>query len=77
MSVKIFRLQGIYQRVKRTFRFSQEIRALTEDQAREQLYTQLGSFHRVKRNAVTIETVEVIPPEESDNLFIRQLTGAD
>ena len=77
MSVKIFRLQGIYRRVKHTLRFSREIRALTEDQAREQLYTQLGSFHRVKRGAITIETVEVIPPEESANLLIRQLAGAD
>ncbi len=77
MSVKIFRLQGFYQRSKRTFRFSQEIRALTEDQAREQLYTQLGSFHRVRRNAITIETIEVILPEESDNLLIRQLAGTD
>lgn len=77
MSVKIFRLQGTYRRVKRTVRFSQEIRAVTENQAREQLYTQLGSFHRVKRSAITIETVEIIPPEESEKLLIRHLAGAE
>jgi large subunit ribosomal protein LX len=77
MSVQIFRLEGTYIRDKRNYRFSQEIRALTEENAREQLYSLLGSFHRVRRAEIVIENIVVIPPEESENLLIRKLSGID
>jgi large subunit ribosomal protein LX len=77
MSVQIFRIEGTYVRVKRKYSFSQDIRALTEDNAREQLYSLLGSFHRVKRSAITVETVSVIQPEESEKPLIRKLSGIE
>jgi len=77
VSVKIFRLQGTYRQGGRRYRFSREIRAVNEDQAREELYAQLGSFHRVKRSAITIERVDVISPSEAESLLIRQLSSAD
>jgi large subunit ribosomal protein LX len=77
MSVQIFRLEGTYIRNKRNYRFSQEIRALTEENAREQLYSLLGSFHRVKRTAITIENIVIIPSQESENPLIRKLSGID
>jgi ribosomal protein L20A (L18A) len=77
MSVQIFRLEGSYTRVKRKYRFSHEIRALTEDDAREQLYSLLGSFHRVKRGAIIIEDIAVISPDEILNPLIRKLSGID
>ena len=58
MSVKIFRLQGSYRRLKRNYKFSREIRALTEENACEQLYTLLGSFHSIKRWAIKIEKLD-------------------
>ena len=77
MSVQIYRVEGTYNRLNRQFRFSQEIRAMTEDDAREQLYSLLGSFHRVKRAAVEIENIEVIPPQDAENTLIRKLSGID
>lgn len=77
MSVQVFRLEGTYVRNKRTYRFSQDIRAINEDNARNQLYTLLGSFHRVKRPAIKIESVEIIKPEESEKLIIRELSGVE
>jgi large subunit ribosomal protein LX len=77
MSVQIFRIEGIYLRDKKKYRFSHEIRAVTEDNAREQLYSLLGSFHRVKRPAITVETVNVIKPEESEKTLIRELSGIE
>ena len=77
MSVQIYRVEGTYNQVKRKFRFSQEIRAMTEDHAREQLYNILGSCHRVKRAAVEIEKIEVIQPENAENTLIRKLSGID
>ncbi len=77
MTVQIYRIQGTYQRLKRKFRFSQEIRALNENDAREQLYSLLGSFHRVKRPAITIKTIDIIPPEEAEKPIIRKLSGIE
>ena len=77
MSVQIFRIEGTYIRDKRNYRFSQEIRAITEDDAREQLYSLLGSFHRVNRPAIIVENVSVIQPEESENPLIRKLSGIE
>jgi ribosomal protein L20A (L18A) len=77
MSVKIFRLQGQYRRLKRTYRFSREIRAMTAEEAREQLYTLLGSFHRVNRKAIAIERVDEIPSTEAKMLIIRQLSETE
>jgi large subunit ribosomal protein LX len=77
VTVQIYRLQGSYRRLKREFRFSQEIRALNENDAREKLYTLLGSFHRVKRPAITIEAIDVIPPKEAEKPIIRKLSGIE
>jgi ribosomal protein L20A (L18A) len=77
MSVQIFRIEGTYVRNKRKYRFSQEIRAVTEDNARNQLYSLLGSFHRVKRPAITVENISVIQPEESEKPLIRKLSGIE
>jgi large subunit ribosomal protein LX len=77
MSVQVYRIEGTYSRLNRQFRFSQEIRAVTEDDAREQLYSLLGSCHRVKRKAVVIEQIEIIPPQNAANTLIRKLSGID
>ena len=44
--------------------FSQEIRAAKKEHAIEQVYTEMGSRHRAKRNQITIFNVEEIKPEE-------------
>jgi large subunit ribosomal protein LX len=77
MSVKVFRLQGTYQRKNRTLRFSKEFRALTEEHAREQLYSQIGSFFRIKRAAITIEQVDEINALEAESPLIRQLSNTE
>ncbi len=77
MSVKIFRIQGSYRRFKRSYRFSREIRAMTAEEAREQLYTLLGSFHRVNRKAIAIERVDEIPSSEAKMLIVRQLSATE
>lgn len=77
MSVKVFRIQGTYIRLNRRFKFSREIRAITEEQACEQLYTVVGSFYRVKRQKITIDQVIEIPPTEAKTLVIRRLAGIE
>jgi ribosomal protein L20A (L18A) len=50
---------------------------MTAEEAREQLYTLLGSFHRVNRKAIAIERVDEIPSTEAKMLIIRQLSETE
>ena len=77
MSVQIYRLQGTYRRIKRNYRFSKEIRAISENDAREQLYSILGSSHRVERPAINIEQIDIITPQEAEKPLIRKLSGIE
>ena len=70
----MFRITGemVKPNLKTTFR--KEIRALSPENAREKIYTDLGSKHRAKRFQIRILEVEEIPPEEIQNPLIRKLT---
>jgi large subunit ribosomal protein LX len=72
--VKVFRVTGeiVKPNLKTTFR--KEIRALSSENAREKIYTDLGSKHRAKRFQIRILEVEEIPPGEIQNPLIRKLT---
>jgi large subunit ribosomal protein LX len=63
---KVFRVTGEVNKQKFfiPMTFSQEIRAAKMEHAIEQVYTEMGSRHRAKRNQITIFNVEEIKPEE-------------
>jgi large subunit ribosomal protein LX len=63
---KVFRVTGEINKQKFfiPMNFSQEIRAAKMEHAVEQVYTEMGSRHRAKRNQITIFSVEEIKPEE-------------
>ena len=58
--VKTFRISGKMRLNIDWVPFSKEIRALKEEHALEKLYSLLGSNHKVKRNLIVIEKIEVI-----------------
>lgn len=70
----MFRIIGkiVKPNLKTTFR--KEIRALSPENAKEKIYTDIGSKHRAKRFQIRILEVEEIPPEEIQNPLIRKLT---
>jgi len=63
---KVFRVTGEVNKQKFfiPMTFSQEIRAAKMEHAVEQVYTEMGSRHRAKRNQITIFSVEEIKPAE-------------
>jgi large subunit ribosomal protein LX len=67
--VKIYRITGrmliSHDRYPTWQNFTQEVRALSEKDALEKVYSVLGSRHKLKRYHIKIEKVEVIPPEEA------------
>lgn len=70
----MFRITGkiVKPNLKTTFR--KEIRALNPENAKEKIYTDVGSKHRAKRFQIRILAVEEIPPEEIQDPLIRKLT---
>lgn len=72
--VKVFRITGriVKPNLKTTFR--KEIRASSPENAKEKIYTDVGSKHRAKRFQIRILEVEEIPPEKIQNPLIRKLT---
>ena len=72
--VKVFRITGEIAKPNLKTTFRKEIRAISPENAREKIYTDLGSKHRAKRFQIRILEVEEIPPEEIRNPLIRKLT---
>ncbi len=70
----MFRITGriVKPNLKTTFR--KEIRASSPENAKEKIYTDVGSKHRAKRFQIRILEVEEIPPEKIQSPLIRKLT---
>ena len=77
MSSKIWRATGEYLKDKRTFTFSMEMVADKEAHVREQVYSEIGSRHRVKRRRITFAEVKEIKREEVTNFDLKQILGIE
>ena len=76
--VKVYRVSGKISKPNLRTEFSKEIRAVKPEDAVEQVYTLIGSKHRVRRFQMSITKVEEIGLDEVEDLIIRKLTeGAE
>ena len=75
--VRVFCVTGEIVKPNLRTTFRKEIRALTPENAKEKVYTDLGSKHRAKRFQIRILKVEEIPPEDIENPLLRKLTLGD
>lgn len=77
MDTKVWRAVGKYRKNKRTFTFTKELIALKESHARERIFSELGSRHRVKRRSIEISEIVEIKPEEVVSLKLRTILGVE
>jgi ribosomal protein L20A (L18A) len=70
--VKIFRIAGHYKQMHRTFSFCKDLRALTKEQALEQILSTVTSQGFFRRQ-VKIDDVKEIKPEECKDYVIKYL----
>ena len=76
--VKVYRVSGKISKPNLRTEFSKEIRAVKPEDAVEQVYTLIGSKHRVRRFQMSISKVEEIALDEIKDLIVRKLTeGAE
>jgi large subunit ribosomal protein LX len=72
--VKVFRVTGEIVKPNLKTTFKKEIRALSPENAKEKVYTDIGSRHRAKRFQIRIQKVEEVSSEEIENPLIKRLT---
>ena len=76
-SVKVFRITGSFKQRRETSPFSKELCALTEDQAKERLFSEFGSRNRLKRQQIHIKEITEISNEEITDPFVKKLVTTD
>ncbi|MHA1968877.1 MAG: 50S ribosomal protein L18Ae [Candidatus Hodarchaeales archaeon] len=76
-SVKVFRITGSFKQRRETSPFSKELCALTEDQAKERLYSEFGSRNRLKRQQIRIVEITQISTKEITDPFVKKLVTTD
>jgi len=62
--IKIFRIKGWFKQGYEKQTFTRELPAISEKQALERVYSEVGSKHKIKRNLINIEEVTEIKPED-------------
>ncbi|MFX0123299.1 MAG: 50S ribosomal protein L18Ae [Candidatus Hodarchaeota archaeon] len=77
VSVKIFRISGFFKQRRQTTSFSKELCALTEEQAKDTLFSEFGSRNRLKRGQIQITSIEKITPEDTTDPFVQKLVSTD
>ncbi|NHJ02191.1 MAG: 50S ribosomal protein L18a [Candidatus Heimdallarchaeota archaeon] len=76
-SVTIYRIVGNFRKRKEIGSFSKEICALTEEQAKRKLYSELGSRNRLKRHQIKIESIHIISLEEVTDPLVKKIITSD
>ena len=76
-SVKIFRISGSFKKRRETTSFSREFLALTEENAKDKLFSQLGSKNRMKRGQIKIKSVTQVPFADVTDPLIEKIINND
>lgn len=71
--MKAYRVEGVFLMGDRWQPFSKEVIGKDEDEAREKIYSVLGSRHRVKRKMIKIKNVREISMEEIEDPVVKYL----
>ncbi|UCG69582.1 MAG: 50S ribosomal protein L18a [Thermoplasmata archaeon] len=75
--MKVFRVKGTFLMGNRWQDFTKEVVGDDENVAKEQIYSRLGSKHRVKRKKIQIEEVKEISIEEVSDPIASYLIKRD
>jgi large subunit ribosomal protein LX len=73
IELKVFRVTGEINKPNLKTPFRKEIVCEKPEQAKEKVYAELGSKHRVKRFHIKITNVEEVPPENIENPLLKKL----
>ena len=75
MKTKIFKVQGKFIMGQGLKHFTKELKAVSEDDIREKIYSEFGSKHRIGRNKIFIDEIKEISEEEAQDPMIKALSN--
>jgi large subunit ribosomal protein LX len=75
MKTKIYRVQGKFMMGQGLKHFTKELKAISEDDIREKIYSEFGSKHRIGRSKIFIDDIKEISIEESVDPIIKALSN--
>ncbi|WJI09949.1 50S ribosomal protein L18a [Methanobacterium sp. CWC-01] len=73
MKTKIFRIQGKFMMGDSLKPFTRELRATSEKEIREKIYSEFGSKHHITRNQIKIQDIQEISAEDAQDPLIKAL----
>lgn len=73
MKTKIFRIKGEFIMRDRFKPFTRELKATSENDIKEKIYSEFGSKHHINRNQIRIEKIQEISAEEAQDPIIKAL----
>jgi|YelNatPaOPRAMG01_1025707.scaffolds.fasta_scaffold559580_1 large subunit ribosomal protein LX len=74
--MRVYRVRGWFRQGLDVHRFTKEIPAMTQAQALERMYSDIGSRHKVKRRMIRVEEIVELKPEEiKDRKLIGMVEG--
>jgi large subunit ribosomal protein LX len=74
MKTKIFKIQGRFIMGQGLKHFTKELKAVSEDDIREKIYSEFGSKHRISRSKIFIEEITEISEEDALDPMIKALS---
>ena len=77
MRVKVYRVSGLMRIKENWQKFSVELTGLNKDHVIEEVYSLLGSRHKLKRSHIKILEIQEISPDDVKDLRIRRLLKLD
>jgi ribosomal protein L20A (L18A) len=76
--MKAFKINGKIEVEKRRWqKFSKEIAAVDEAKAREMIFCDFGSRHRMKRRSIEIKSVEEVPKDKIIDHAVKHQLGVE
>ncbi|NYB51608.1 MAG: 50S ribosomal protein L18a [Methanobacteriaceae archaeon] len=75
MKTKIYRVQGKFIMGDSFKPFTRELKAMSEEDIKEKIYSEFGSKHHIVRNQIHIKKIEEISPEEVQDPLIKTLVS--
>lgn len=73
MKTKIFRIQGKFMMGNSLKPFTRELKATSEKEIEEKIYSEFGSKHHIKRNKIKIEEITEISEDEVLDPIVKAL----
>lgn len=75
--IQYFRIKGSFKERGSYVNFTRDVRSLTPEDAKEQIFNHFGSKHKLKRLSIQINTIDIIKQEDTSNIRHDSIGEAD